>query len=130
MLIMRVNRFVHHCDMIFDSYVKNHNTQKVNTHHQDYYSASLLLSLHYPSKYCLFNYDLFENFCKEIEVNQLPVNTDLERYYKILRPTYNIISKDEKFMNTYYELLEDDIYMGPSLDITYDMMQFNARNAG
>jgi hypothetical protein len=127
MIIMRSNRFIHHCDIIFkDLKVVN---QKINTHYQSYYSASLLLSLHHPENYCLFDFDLFENFCKRIEVQDLPVDTDLERYYKIVRTVYKIISKDEEFMNTYYSKLPADIYFGPSLSLVYDLMQFSKSKA-
>jgi len=123
MMIMRASRFIHHCDMIFQDFRKDH--KKVNTHRQDYYSVSLLLSLENPEKYCLFEYKVFEVFCKRIEVNQVPTNTDLERYYKIIRGVYNVISRDEDFMNLYYSKLEPGIYYGPSLDLVSDLMHFS-----
>jgi len=122
MIIMRVSRFVHHCDAILKD-LKGIDL-KINTHHQDYYSASLLLSLHHPANYCLFNFNLFEKFCKRIGVNDLPVDTDIERYYKILRAVYKIISKDDAFMNAYYSKLDANVYFGPSLSIVYDFMKF------
>jgi len=107
MLIMRANRFIHHCDMIFQEIKKR--DLKANTHRQDYYSASLLLSLNNPSTYCLFDFPMFEKYCRKIEVNVLPVNTDLERYYKIIKASYSIISKDEELMMLYYSGLEEGV---------------------
>jgi hypothetical protein len=122
MIIMRANRFIHHCDVIFKD-LKSID-QKINTHHQSYYSASLLLSLEHPENYCLFDFKVFEKFCKHIGVHDIPVDTDLERYYKITRTVYKIVSKDEEFMTTYYSLLPADVYFGPSLSIIYDLMLF------
>lgn len=122
MIIMRANRFIHHCDVIFKD-LKSID-QKINTHYQNYYSASLLLSLQHPQNYCLFNFELFQVFCLRIGVNDIPVDTDLERYYKIIRTVYKVISKDEEFMTTYYSVLPADVYFGPSLSIVYDLMLF------
>jgi hypothetical protein len=122
-LNLRSNRFLHHCDIMLDEIATPAN--RINTHHQDYYSVSLLLSLQYPDQYCLFNYKAFEKFAHKIGVMNLPVDTDLERYYKIMKAVTTIFSKDEKLMNSYYERLEEDVYMGPTPDLAYDIMQGN-----
>lgn len=124
MIIMRANRFIHHCDTILQDLKRI--DLKANTHYQNYYSASLLLSLQHPSNYCLFDFASFEKFCNKIGVKDLPVDTDLERYYKILRTVFGIISKDEEFMNAYYTGLDSNIYFGPSLSIVHDLMKFGA----
>lgn len=120
-LNLRSNRFLHHCDIMLDEIATPAN--RINTHHQNYYSVSLLLSFHYPDRYCLFNYKAFEKFANTIGVMNLPVDSDLERYYKIMKAVTTIISKDEAFMNTYYGKLEEGIYMGPTPDLAYDLMR-------
>lgn len=122
MLIMKASRFIHHCDVILADIKRN--KIKLNTHYQNYNSACLLLTLQYPSAYCLFNFEKFEFFCKAIGVLDIPVETDIERYYKILRLVYKIIAKDDRFMALYYSKLNEDIYFGPSLSILNDLMDF------
>lgn len=122
MIIMRANRFIHHCDVIFKDYKTKE--KKVNTHYQSYYSATLLLSLQYPERYCIYDWVNFEKFCIKIGVKELPVENDLERYYKILSLVYSVMAKDEKLMESYYSKLEDGIYFGPSLSFMNDVMEF------
>lgn len=126
MLIMKASRFIHHCDVILAD-IKRVKI-KLNTHHQNYNSACLLLTLQYPSAYCLFDFEKFEAFCKTIEVLDVPVETDIERYYKILRLVYKIIAKDDAFMELYYSKLNEDIYFGPSLSLINDLMDFAFKN--
>lgn len=123
MIIMKTNRFIHHCDMIFDD-IKRKDDRAIS-HHQDYTSACLLLSLQYPSQYCQFNFEIFLKFCNDIGVLDLPVNTDLERYFKILHVVNKIIGRDESFMELYYSKLPTNVYLGPSLDIIFTMMEHN-----
>ncbi|GLR17152.1 hypothetical protein [Portibacter lacus] len=125
MIIMKANRFLHHCDIILKD-IKRDNL-KINTHRQSYYSASLLLSLQYPANYCLFDFEKFEHFCRVIGVNDIPVDTDLERYYKIVNAVGNILSKDEDFMTSYYSKLSTGIYLGPSLHFVYELMDYSTK---
>ncbi len=125
MIIMRASRFMHHCDEIFaDLRRKEEQKSKktLTTHHQSYYSISLLLTLQYPHLYCPFDFERFSSFCKKIGVQDIPVDTDLERYYKIMRIVNTLISKDRELMELYYTKLDDGLYLGPSLDIVYGMM--------
>lgn len=126
MIIMRTNRFMHHCDIIFDEIKRS--DRKFNAHFQSYESACLLLSFQYPQHYCQFDYGIFEPFARKIGVRDIPVSTDLERYYKIVNVIDKIIVKDEKFMQTYYSRLDEDIYLGPSLEIVYKLMEFNLKS--
>jgi hypothetical protein len=121
-LIMRVNRFIHHCDVILEE--KERKKTEVHTHYQSYYSACLLLSLEYPNIYCLYNFQSFELFCKRIGHHDIPIETDLERYYKILKIINGIVSKDNDFMHAYYSKLPDDIYLGPALDVCYNFVNY------
>ncbi|WP_235296381.1 hypothetical protein [Portibacter marinus] len=127
MLVMRTDRFLHHCDIIFNDYLKANPNSKEDTHRQGHYSASLLLSLQFPMRYALLEYAVFERFCESIEVNDTPIRTDLERFTKIVNATYKVISKDEDFMTAYYQALEHEIYLGPSLDVVSNLMHFNSK---
>lgn len=123
MIIMKANRFLHHCDVIQAEIHKK--DQKSNTHFQNYYSASLLLTLQYPNEYCLFDFAKFEVFGKKIGINDMPVDTDLERYYKIIRAVLKIIEKDAEFMEAYYSKLEEGIFLGPCLSIVFDLIEYS-----
>lgn len=121
MLIMRVNRYIHHCDEI--QMALNRGKPLKDSHHQDYYAAMLYLSLQYPERYCLYRYEDFASLCSYIEVQDLPIDGDLERYYKIVNAVYNIAMKDQELMERYYQKLPDQFYLGPSKCIVLDLMQ-------
>ena len=121
----RIQRFLHHCDVILKEIQKA--DEKINTHYQDLYSICMLLSFQYPNKYCLYHWDAFERLCTDIAVVNKPLRSDVDRYYKILNGINGILSKDEQWMNLYYSMIPLDAYLGPSLDPAYQLMLFNFR---
>lgn len=124
MLDMRIHRFLHHMDIIFRDYRQKN--EKADKHQQDVYAASLLLTLQFPNKYCLYRFQNFLAFCEKIGVVDLPMKDDFTRFHKITSAVNKIISKDESFMNTYYSSLEGNMYFGPALDVVNELIEYAA----
>ncbi len=123
---MRFNRFLFHCDELLETIHKR--DDRINTHFQDAHAVSLYLSLEYPEKYCLFQYDLFHSFMEKIGSRNIPVEQDKERFYKMLHAIYIVISKDADFMNGWQFLVKEANYTGKSLFLISDLMHFTIAN--
>lgn len=119
---MRLNRYIFHCDQIFEEIKQT--TRKVNTHHQTYYSGSLIATLQYPHLYVPFEYDSYRVFMQYLKTHDIPLEQQIVRYMKTLRNLAKVIQSDENFMRNYFNLLPDDCYFGPSCAISYEMMLF------
>ncbi len=123
---MRFNRFLFHCDELLETLHKK--DERINTHYQNDYAVSLYLSFEYPEKYAPFDYQLFHPFMEKIGSRNIPVEQDKERYYKIMKALYTVLSKDQEFMNNWQFVKNQADYSGPSLFLIYDVMEYSMRD--
>lgn len=124
---MRMNRFIFHCDeALLDLSARD---KRINTHYQNHYTASLYLSLEYPDKYGLSEYESFYKFMGLIGSRNIPLEQDKERFYKSLNALYIVISKDQEFINGFQFLLKDREYVGKSLFMINDFIKYSLGEA-
>lgn len=119
---MRLNRYLFHCDQIFDEIKQS--TKKINTHHQNYYSGSLIATLQYPHLYVPFEYHEYRKLMECLGTHDIPLEQEMIRYMKTMRNLSKVIQNDEEFMQKYYTFLPEDSYLGPSCALSYEMMIF------
>lgn len=124
---MRFNRFIFHCDEALSGLHKK--DDRINTHYQNEYAISLYLSLEYPERYGLFNYDSFIKFMELIESPNPPLPQEKDRYYKVLNAIYNVLLKDDDFMNGINFLLKDREYTGKSMFLINDFIEFSLKQS-
>ena len=119
---MRLSRFLFHCEQIF-SEIKS-DVRKINTHHQSYYSASLFLSLQCPHEAIPIQYEDFSQLMTRLESHNIPTEHETERYFKLCKALAKVIQKDTDFMEQYYQLLDEESYLGPTIAIVWELMEF------
>lgn len=94
---LRLDRFAFHCDEVF--YSMMYNSNRLSTHHHgDRRYSTLYLTFQFPDKYGLWDYSTMQQTLEKLESRNIPQEVEIERYFKSQRALYNILSKDEEFI--------------------------------
>ena len=123
----RVDRFVFHCDELLQEYkAQNPRSIENNHYHGDRYQMiSLYLSFRYPANYTYYDGIAFWEVLKGWGTANLPKADDFERFCKISRTLYTLLSKEEELIQLHLNRLEEGKhYSKDSLLIVYDFYQF------
>jgi hypothetical protein len=119
-LLLRLDRFGFHCDQLMEEAEKQYG-KMVSHHHHDFKILSVYLALAYPKTYCIYDYPAFKKFAEMIEVQSVPEEYEILRFFKIMRAVYGIISKDEELQSILKEKLSDSkYYQEASLILCHD----------
>jgi len=118
---MRVNRFKFYCDeMLRDLQNKN---KKASYHKHDLRMISTYLAFKYPDKYCIFDYKLFSKLMEKLEVLELPQDFEIDRFFKLSKALFTILSKDTELIALHNKLKEgNQFYQEPCMMLVHDLM--------
>lgn len=95
-LALRLGRFFDYCDEAVDRM-----GDKINHHGQDKALLSLYLYLEHNQDYCLYDYDGFHRMMTRLEALDIPSEHETERYFKMMRAVFKLISKDEEMKTSF-----------------------------
>ena len=119
-IMLRANRFSFHCDQVMEE-VRSDNPKLVKHYHDNFKILSVYLSFMYPMEYCIFDYKAFRQMMKKLEVVEIPESYEIDRFFKICKNLYNIISQDEELIELHRSKIQgDDFYADESLLLVHD----------
>lgn len=122
---LRLDRFAFHCDEVFYSLMYNSN--RLNTHHHaDRKYPLMYLCFTYPDQYGLWDYKTFYLMLQKLESRNIPHEVEVERYYKIQRAIYTVLSKDVGFISKVMGKLSGNQYKDKTLLLINDFQSFVA----
>lgn len=107
---LRINRFIFHCDELL-SQLQQKET-KLNYHHHSDQELSVYLAFKFPAKYNLFNYGPFSIMMNRLEAKNVPQEFEVERFFKLCKGLYSILSRDTELLEIHRNLRKDPIYYG------------------
>lgn len=122
----RIDHFVYHCDKILEEIYANDKSMK-NHFHEGQRIVSLYLAFRFPEKYAIYKYTEFRRFMEIVRANDIPGTGEYERYFRVVRTLYNILSKDEELMKHHKIILTDECYKGETLMLAQDFIFRTAR---
>jgi len=103
-LLLRLARFMMYCkDM--DSKVVKEFGKRID-HYHDLKVLSFYLSFSQPQKYCYYDFRKFLKFSKVIEIQKLPEEFEILRFFKITNSVFGILTKDEELIAIRKEWLD------------------------
>ena len=97
-LMMRISRFLFHCDSLMEEL--NRRDKKYNAHYHDSYKMiSIYLAFKYPRKYTIYEYHPFISFMKKVGALKEPLENEIEKFFTVMKSLYvNFLSKDEELL--------------------------------
>ena len=122
----RVDKFVYHCDQLRDEIIKTDTSFK-NHFHDGQRIISLYLAFKFPDKYAIYKYTEFKTFMQIVDATDIPGTGEIERFFKIVRTLFNIISQDNEMIDTHKKLLDENCYKNQTLMLAQDFIFCSAR---
>lgn len=117
----RIDSFVYHCDEMRKIIEKDNSSFK-NHFHDGFRMISVYLSFKYPMTYSIYKFTEFKNFMTMVRAKTIPGTDEIDRFFKVMRTIYSIISKDQELMNIHKELRKDPkYYQGDTLLLAQDL---------
>lgn len=123
----RIDRFVFYCDQLLQEYKekKPHSIENNHYHDDDYEMVSLYLAFRFPEKYTLYRQQLFIDFLSKMGVVNVPQGNDFERFVKVSRTVYKLMSKEEALIEKHQSRLDPNVhYTETSLLVVFDFMNW------
>ncbi len=119
-IMLRANRFSYHCDQLMDEV---HKTQPklVHHYHNNFKMLSVYLAFRFPMEYAIFDYKAFRQMMKRLEVVEIPQEFEVDRFFKIVKNLFNILSEDIELLELHRtRLMGNEFYTGESLMLVHD----------
>ncbi len=107
---MRINRFKFHCDQLLTQLQETE--QQWNDHFHTDREVALYLCFQFPDRYNLFNYGPFSIMMQRLELKKLPEAYESDRYFKLCKGLYTMLSKDEALMELHRDRRKEAMYYG------------------
>jgi 5-methylcytosine-specific restriction protein B len=122
----RIERFVYNCDQLLnETYVDGRLMQ--HHFHDGQRMVSLYLAFRYPDRYAIYKYTEFKTFMEVVKAKDIPSTGEYERFFKVVRILYGILTKDEELMRQYRAVLTDDCFKRETLMLAQDFIFVTAR---
>lgn len=116
---LRISRFKLHCDEMMEQLQKK--DKKLNHHYQDNKVISVYLTFHDPKEYNIFDFLDFKRMMMRLEAKDAPAEFEVERYFKVSRGLYKILSKDQELVDLHKAKLKgEQYYQDESLLLVHD----------
>lgn len=118
---LRINRFISHCDEMLDELKKT--DKKLNNHYHDKKIVSVYLAFHNPMEYNIFDFLDFKRMMLRLEAKNLPMEFEIERFFKLSKGLFTILSKDEELLKLHQQKLNDAKFCAePNLLLAHDFI--------
>lgn len=126
----RVDRFLFHCNAIRDDMLRSHPKYR-NHYHDNYKMISVYLAFKYPTQYCIYEFSPWQVYMKEVGAHPVPQIHDPGRFFKVMRTTQKLISRDTELLELHLSLRAGDpkSWQGDSLLLAREFYQFVAAQA-
>jgi len=122
----RFEKFVYHCDRIRED-IYEYDKRMQNHFHDGQRMVSLYLAFRFPDKYAIYKYTEFRKFMELVNATDIPSTGEYERFFKVVRTIYNIITKDGDLVKLHKAILTDDCFKGETLMLAQDFIFRTAR---
>ena len=126
----RCGRFVFYMDELLKMHRDAHPRSIQNNHyHDDYRMVFLYLAFRYPERYALYHFRDFRTMLEKLRARTPPKTHDPERFGKVMRTCYKLLSKDEDLMEAHRKRLDPELdYTEESLLICWEFYRFVAEH--
>ena len=126
----RCGRFVFYMDELLKMHREARPRSIQNNHyHDDYRMVFLYLAFRYPERYTLYHFGDFKTMLEKLRARTPPRTHDPERFAKVMRTCYKLLSRDEQLMTAHRRRLNPETdYTEESLLICREFYRFVARN--
>ncbi len=122
-LNLRVDRFKFHCDELLS--IMQRKDKKLDRHfHSSPQLPFLYLCFHDPSTYPLYDLQSFNKALKLFEARSEIQPFEIERYQKLSKSIYTIISKDDSLISLHGDVLRKDFGIEWNMLGVHDFIQF------
>ena len=119
----RTGRFLFYCDLLLENYKKANPASIENNHYHDdgYQIIFLYLSFRYPALYTPYNHDAFVSFLKKVQAVDPPIVPDVERFVKVSRIIFKMMTNDNELMELNQKrLIPEESYTEESMMVVFD----------
>jgi len=118
---MRINRFKFHCDQLLEQLQQTE--QQWNSHFHSDAEVAMYLAFQYPDTYNLFQFAPFSIMMQRLELKKLPEEYETDRYFKLCKGLYTMLSKDEELLELHSAKRVDPLYYGePTMLMVHDYL--------
>ena len=119
-IMLRANRFAYHCDQLMHE-VHKAQPKLVKHYHNNFKILSVYLAFRFPMEYAIFDYKAFRQMMKRLELQEIPEEYEVTRFFKIVKNLFNILCEDTELLELHRSrLLGEDFYTGESLMLVHD----------
>jgi len=105
---LRISRFKYHCSQMLSELQQK--GLKINHHMHNDAEVSVYLAFNAPDKYNIFNYAPFNIMMNRLEAKNIPQEFEIERYFKLCKGLYTMLSKDGELLEIHGKLRNDNQY--------------------
>jgi 5-methylcytosine-specific restriction protein B len=105
-VVLRMNRFVHHCDQMLADLQKTRPSANIHFH-DNYKMISHYLAMKDPHKYTFFDYVSFKALLVKLGAKTVPGSREIERYFKLTNIFQKFLMQDEELVEVYKKKLEE-----------------------
>lgn len=123
----RIDRFLFHCDELLREFKEARANSIINNHyhHDDYHMLSLYLAFRYPDQYALHHFPSFQRSLQLFKAKTPPLTNDLERFFKVTRTLYQLLTKDPEVWSLHQARLDPaKHYQEASMLLSWEFMLF------
>jgi len=129
-LSYRISHFQFGCQVLMDEFRKQYPKSIETDHlHVNNHMTTLYLALSYPQQYALLYSDIFISFMTKVGVKDLPVPNDYDRFFKVMKTVFGIISKEESLIARCLEVLPEKYHdLGICQFVTTDFYRWAGKH--
>lgn len=123
----RIGRFRFMADEMLDLYRSRGRRPLLAGHDQNEEAMSLYLALRYPGQCAPYDHGAFVAALRDFQVKDIPVQADVDRWFKVARTLQGFLIKDQALMEAYEAFLGDrQAYPEGTLLLAWDFVRFVA----
>ncbi len=112
---LRIEMVHQQCEDLFKE-LQQKDRKVMDHYHGGYQVITQYLALRYPEKYATCQFPAFYRFMQQVQAKTLPIEQDLERYFKVCQMLYKgFIAKDVELLELHKKQLRGRYYQGASL---------------
>ena len=116
----RIDKFTYDCD-VFVKELQVDNDKLKHHFHDGFRMISVYLCFRYPMNYTIYKYTEFKEFMETVRAKTIPGTNEIDRFFRVMRTLYKILSDDKELMKIHKSLISDPMYyQGDTLLLAQD----------
>ena len=104
-IVLRMDRFVHHCDQMVNELQSVRPSANVH-YHDNYRMISFYLAMKHPDEYVIYNFLEFKSLMTMLGAKTNPGLKEIDRFFKVMKTLYKFLIQDEELVAAYKAKLE------------------------